>query len=60
MKAEGLALAGKTGDALAEARAALDRHLETERAKMLSVDGDDMMRLVMCLPAIEAAAKEQS
>lgn len=55
-----LALAGKQGDALTKARAALDQQFAEARADKLTADGDDMMRLVMCLPAMEAAAREQA
>jgi hypothetical protein len=59
-KAEELALVGKQGEALAAARAALAAQVEANSAGDSSADEGDMMRLVMCLPAIDAAKKEQA
>lgn len=58
-KAEALALAGKEGEALDKAREALAKRVDEERGEPMTADGDDMMRLVMCLPAMDAAKKEQ-
>lgn len=59
-KAEQMALAGKQDAALNAARAALSYQLAQERGSSAPEDEQDMMRLVMCLPAIEAAgAKRQ-
>lgn len=56
-RAERMALAGKTAAALDAARAALAAQLAATRSKPGSSDEQDMMRLVMCLPAIEAASR---
>lgn len=53
--AEQRALAGKTDAALIAARTAMAEQLAATRAKPGSSEEQDMMRLVICLPAIEAA-----
>lgn len=58
-RAEAMALAGKEGEALVKARAALQRQVEAVRADSGSA-GDEMMRLVVCLPAMDVAGKEQA
>lgn len=59
-KAEALALAGKDSEALDRARTALAGRLAEARSEEIPPAGDDMMRLVMCLPAMDAAKLEQS
>jgi hypothetical protein len=59
-RAETLALNGKEGEALAKARDALAKRLAAARVDPVSAHGDDMMRLVMCLPAMDAAKLEQA
>lgn len=58
-RAEAQALAGKEGEALAKARVALADRLAASRNETMATDGAEMMKLVMCLPAMESAAKEQ-
>lgn len=58
-KAKTLALAGKTGPDLDKAQAALANLLAEERKVVRTEDKADMMQLVMCLPAMDAAKMEQ-
>jgi hypothetical protein len=60
LKAEQLALAGKQDGALSAAKAALAEELAANRARRGGSDEEDMMRLVVCLPAIDAAKREQA
>lgn len=57
-KAEALALAGKAGDALAAAKAALADRLALGRDEKMTGEGGEMM-LVMCIPAMDVAARER-
>lgn len=58
-KAEKLALAGKEGDALAKAKDALAAQVAAERGTKRDTDEQDMMQLVLCLPAMEGAKRWQ-
>jgi hypothetical protein len=57
-KAERLALTGKAGEKLDLARAALADELAAARADKASQAEGEMMRLIMCLPAMAAVDKE--
>lgn len=58
-KAEQLALAGKEGDALAKAKDSLAAQVAAERGAKRGTDEQDMMQLVVCLPAMEGAKQGQ-
>jgi hypothetical protein len=58
-KAEKLALAGKKGDALARAKDSLAAQVAAERGTKRDTDEQDMMQLVLCLPAMEGAKQLQ-